>query len=434
AMTTIFYTEPELVIGHGRRVLFVNPDDLQLFKEIELPPDLLATCGGAGGVGGGGVGGGSAAKATRPAEEQQEQQDVAAVAQAAAAGPSTKHQASCSSNSGGAVASTCKVQEVHIQNVSYSPDGQLLAITTSGGQKALLLYRSRPEHARLLSVRPLARTSSALRFCSDGSSVLVTDKTGDLYQYDCVEVELAPRLLLGHLSIVYDILWTDDQQHIITCDRDDKIRVTNYPATFDIHSYCLGHKEFVSGLALLTEHHIASTSGDKTLRIWNFSEGKELLVHELPAPVVRLHVRELEEEKVFQAAVLFYDHEEALGIYRLERSNGDRWAVTGTRLVRADAGSWNICNFTLTDDRIYVSGAEKDRFALRVYDLATGERSTAGVPQGWIKMVLDGLGSEGVPFVPEDLSVWFKKRFDNVSDYLERKKRRIEEQQQQKFG
>jgi len=51
--------------------------------------------------------------------------------------------------------------------------------------------------------------------------------------------------------------------------------------------------------------------------------------------------------------------------------------------------------------------------------------------------VLDGLGATeegGPPFIPEDLSVWFKKRFDNVSDYLERKKRRIEEQQQQKCG
>lgn len=43
-MATIFFAEPELVVGHGRRVLFVNPDDLQIFKEIELPPDL-ATCG-----------------------------------------------------------------------------------------------------------------------------------------------------------------------------------------------------------------------------------------------------------------------------------------------------------------------------------------------------------------------------------------------------
>ncbi|XP_017064169.1 tRNA (guanine-N(7)-)-methyltransferase non-catalytic subunit wuho [Drosophila eugracilis] len=410
---TIFFEEPELVVSHGRKVLFVNPDDLQIFKEIELPPDLglksqasQESCP-------------STSTGQGPGKEQQ-----------LAAGGAKQSDATAS----GSVSGTANVA---VQNVAYSPDRQLLAVTTSGGQKALLLYRTRPENARLLSTRPLARTASALRFCSDSSSVLVTDKTGDCYQYDCVEVEAPPRLLLGHLSVVYDILWSEDQQHIITCDRDDKIRVTNYPATFDIHSYCLGHREFVSGLALLTDQHIASASGDKTLRIWNFIQGKELLQHELPAPAVRLLVRQLEPEKVYQVAVLFYDHVDALGLYRLERGSDDTWSVTATQLVRAEAGSWNISNFTLTADRIYITGSENERLSLRVYDIANGQRTTSGVPEGWLNMVLEGLGATeegGPPFIPEDLSVWFKKRFDNVSDYLERKKRRIEEQQQPKCG
>ncbi|XP_020805740.1 tRNA (guanine-N(7)-)-methyltransferase non-catalytic subunit wuho [Drosophila serrata] len=420
-MATIFFAEPELVIGLGRRVLFVNPDDLQIFKEIELPPDLAA-CGLKAPEPG-------SCPATEPGPGQEQQPAAAAADDDAAAGSgAAKQQEATASGSGSA-------SEVAVQNVSYSPDGQLLAVTTSGAQKALLLYRARPEHARLLSARPLARAASALRFCCDSSSVLVTDKTGDCYQYDCVEVDAAPRLLLGHLSVVYDILWSEDQQHIITCDRDDKIRVTNYPATFDIHSYCLGHREFVSGLALLTDRHIASASGDKTLRIWNFIEGKELLVHELPAPAVRMQVRVLESDKVFQAAVLLYDHVDALAVYRLERSGRESWTIKGTQMVRAEAGAWSICNFTLTANRIYVTGAENERLALRVYDSGTGQQSN-GVPEGWLNMVLDGLhalpDADGncVRFQPEDLSVWFKKRFDNVSDYLERKKRRIEEQQQ----
>ncbi|XP_016987026.1 tRNA (guanine-N(7)-)-methyltransferase non-catalytic subunit wuho [Drosophila rhopaloa] len=414
-MATIFFTEPELVVGHGRRVLFVNPEDMQIFKEIELPPDL-----------------GLKTQAPSSTIEQGSGSCPAGKEQQLAAGGAKQPEATASGS-----AATKVEAPISVQNVAYSPDGQLLAVTTSGGQKALLLYRSWPENARLLSSRPLARAASALRFCSDSSSVLVTDKTGDCYQYDCVELEATPRLLLGHLSVVYDILWSEDQQHIITCDRDDKIRVTNYPATFDIHSYCLGHREFVSGLALLTDQHIASASGDKTLRVWNYIQGKELLLHELPAPAVRLLVRQLEPEKVFQAAVLFYGNVDALGLYRLERSPDESWSVTATQLVRAEAGSWSISNFTLTADRIYITGAENERLSLRVYDIATGQRTTSGVPEGWVKMVLDGLGAseeDAPPFVPEDLSVWFKKRFDNVSDYLERKKRRIEEQQQQKCG
>ncbi|XP_017139193.1 tRNA (guanine-N(7)-)-methyltransferase non-catalytic subunit wuho [Drosophila miranda] len=396
-MATIFFAEPELVIGHGRKVLFLNPGDLQIFKEIELPPDLT-TCG---------------------------LKTVETVPAPGHPASSSKQQPAALKEATGSV----KV-EVSIQNVTYSPDRQLLALTTVG-QKAVLLYKSRPENAQLLSIRPLARASSALRFCSDGSSVLVTDKTGDCYQYDCVEVDASPRLLLGHLSIVYDVLWSEDQQYIITCDRDDKIRVTNYPATFDIHSYCLGHKEFVSGLAMLTEQHIISASGDKTLRVWNYTCGKELLLHELPAPAVRMLVRQLEPEKTYEVAVLFYDYVDAIGVYRLEQTTTESWSITSTQLVRAEAGTWNICNFALTDDRIYVTGAENERLTLRVYDSRNGERAS-GLPEGWLKMVLDNL--DVAAFMPEDLSVWFKKRFDNVSDYLERKKRRIEEQKQQKCG
>ncbi|BFG01616.1 tRNA (guanine-N(7)-)-methyltransferase non-catalytic subunit wuho [Drosophila madeirensis] len=402
-MATIFFSEPELVIGHGRKVLFLNPGDLQIFKEIELPPDLT-TCG---------------LKLAEPVPVP-------------GPGPRPSHPASSSKQQPAALkeaTGSVKV-EVSIQNVTYSPDRQLLALTTVG-QKAVLLYKSRPENAQLLSIRPLTRASSALRFCSDGSSVLVTDKTGDCYQYDCVEVDAPPRLLLGHLSIVYDILWSEDQQYIITCDRDDKIRVTNYPATFDIHSYCLGHKEFVSGLAMLTEQHIISASGDKTLRVWNYTSGKELLLHELPAPAVRMLVRQLEPEKAYEVAVLLYDHVDAIGVYRLEQTTKESWSITATQMVRAEAGNWHICNFALTDNRIYVTGAENDRLTLRVYDSRNGETAT-GLPDGWLKMVLDNLDVDA--FMPEDLSVWFKKRFDNVSDYLERKKRRIEEQKQQKCG
>ncbi|KAH8304633.1 hypothetical protein KR018_005017 [Drosophila ironensis] len=404
-MATIFYAEPELVIGHGRRVLFVNPNDLQLFKEIEVPADL-ATCG---------------LKAIpahqvvlvkkKPLKDEKGQPEPEPDPDDVAGG------------SGSASA------PVSIQNVCYSPDRQLLAISTSGGQKALLLYASRPENARLLSARSMPRASSAMRFCSNNNSVLVTDKTGDCYQFNCVDVEAPARLLLGHLSVVYDILWTNDQQHIITCDRDDKIRVTNYPATFDINSYCLGHKEFVSGMALLTDQHLVSASGDRTLRVWQFLEGLELLQHLLPAPAVRLQVQTLDRERLFRVAVLLYDNSDALTICRLERTNCDAWAITAEQFVRADSGLWSICNFSMAGDRVYITGAENEQLAIKVYDVLTGQRSLSGVPDGWIKMVLEGLRADGVAFLPEDLSVWFKKRFDNVSDYLERKKRRVEEQQ-----
>ena len=48
-------------------------------------------------------------------------------------------------------------------------------------------------------------------------------------------------LLLGHVSPVTGLLLTYDENHIITSDRDDHIRVSKYPQGWNIERFCLGH-------------------------------------------------------------------------------------------------------------------------------------------------------------------------------------------------
>lgn len=70
-----------------------------------------------------------------------------------------------------------------------------------------------------------------------------------------------------------------DTQLILTSDRDEKIRVSYYPDSYDILSYCLGHKTFVSTLAILpsNKHTIAfSGGGDNEIYLWDFVSGKLL--------------------------------------------------------------------------------------------------------------------------------------------------------------
>jgi len=49
--------------------------------------------------------------------------------------------------------------------------------------------------------------------------------------------------MLGHVSMLTDILLSKDEKYVITSDRDEKIRVTKYPKTYIIKNFCLGHKE-----------------------------------------------------------------------------------------------------------------------------------------------------------------------------------------------
>jgi WD40 repeat protein len=50
--------------------------------------------------------------------------------------------------------------------------------------------------------------------------------------------------------------------------------VVNYPATHEIETFCLGHTEFVSSIALISDRNqLLSLSGDKTMKLWNFLDG-----------------------------------------------------------------------------------------------------------------------------------------------------------------
>ncbi|KAI0211569.1 tRNA (guanine-N(7)-)-methyltransferase non-catalytic subunit wdr4 [Lamellibrachia satsuma] len=66
---------------------------------------------------------------------------------------------------------------------------------------------------------------------------------------------------------------------IVTCDRDEKIRISHYPNTHSIKTFCLGHKDFVSQLHYSSKHDLlASGSGDGTLRLWNYHTGTQLCI------------------------------------------------------------------------------------------------------------------------------------------------------------
>lgn len=380
-MAVVHYVEQEVIIALNRRVIFVNPDDLQIFKEIEVPPDLAKY---------------ECIKSQVTKKDNTGEKTIKAVN----GEPSISH-----------------FEEPCIQQVAISPDRTLFAIATVD-PKALLLYQCRPEHAKLLSVRALARAPSALTFSNDSSMLLVTDKAGDCYRYDCLQVYSEALLLLGHMSVVFDVVWTPDMKHIITCDRDDKIRVSKYPDTYNIHGYCLGHQEFVAGIALLAENKLVSVSGDKTLRLWDYMSGRELQRFQLPAPGVKLSVRGPFDTGEYEAAVLLHQVDESVGIYQLSPSpmgDEESWRITQMRLISCPTMiATSLC---FTPDRLLIIGITNGRFTLSATPIEK-------VPPNWITMIEEQFID--THFQPSDIAPWFKKRYDNITEYLSRKKRRIE--------
>lgn len=161
-----------------------------------------------------------------------------------------------------------------ITNVSYSNDGEYFLVCTN--RKQLCLYKT--EQRKLVSNRTLVRAASRVRF-SPNNDVVVADKSGDAYVYSTSKPEEQGKALLGHLSMLLDVLVTSDQKYIITADRDEKVRISMYPNCYNILSYCLGHEKFVTNVQELAhdKNILISSGGDGCLKFWDFKLGRELL-------------------------------------------------------------------------------------------------------------------------------------------------------------
>ncbi|EEC11865.1 wdr4-prov protein, putative, partial [Ixodes scapularis] len=53
----------------------------------------------------------------------------------------------------------------------------------------------------------------------------------------------------------------EEDQFLAVCDRDEKIQVSRFPNCYNISTFCLGHTQFVSCLALLPNHPEVLVSG-----------------------------------------------------------------------------------------------------------------------------------------------------------------------------
>ncbi|EHB03606.1 tRNA (guanine-N(7)-)-methyltransferase subunit WDR4 [Heterocephalus glaber] len=157
---------------------------------------------------------------------------------------------------------------------TFSKSGSYFALTDDS--KRLILFRTKPWQC--LSVRPVVRRCTALTFTASEERVLVADKSGDVYSFSVLGPHACGRLELGHLSMLLDVALSPDDRFVLTADRDEKIRVSWAAAPHCIESFCLGHTEFVSRILVVPGHPelLLSSSGDCTLRLWDYPSGRQL--------------------------------------------------------------------------------------------------------------------------------------------------------------
>lgn len=97
-----------------------------------------------------------------------------------------------------------------INRLAISPSNQLVVVSTLG-DKFLFLYKLTNGTLNLLQNLQLARVTGTVRFTPDSKHLLIADKTGDCTIFDCEnQSNNETKWILGHLSIVLDVLMTED--------------------------------------------------------------------------------------------------------------------------------------------------------------------------------------------------------------------------------
>jgi tRNA (guanine-N(7)-)-methyltransferase subunit TRM82 len=313
---------------------------------------------------------------------------------------------------------------------SLSPDEDVCCVADS--HKRLLMYET--SSWSLIRQVSTERKVSLITFDSSGRRVLVADRTGDVYLIDCSDENAEPRvsLLMGHLSIILSLVITYDDRFIVTADRDEKIRVSRFPNSYNIQSYCLGHREFVSTVVIMKNDTLISGSGDGTIRMWKLSTGQLISFHDCGPDH---NVKQIVSVCNGMIAVSFYCMK-SVTIYELKNEYGPRFTKHRVINVPAEVLNMEVWN----EDSLILLMRSSDqplRLIRLVVDAGLGDESSDEElderkrGQALMKCInrVDELravmkqGSDA-----DELKLLKKEAYDNVNQYLLRKQERLENQ------
>ncbi|KAK5944120.1 tRNA (guanine-N(7)-)-methyltransferase non-catalytic subunit trm82 [Knufia obscura] len=222
----------------------------------------------------------------------------------------------------------------HVSHLIATSDGKH-AIAVTAEDKAVRVFGiNKSGNLKQLSSRSLPKKSCAITLSHDEKTILAADKFGDVYAVpllpttDYQRKTLTPqldkgfkpsaseltvhtkgnldalkqqqlqkqkharkegpdfehKLVLGHVSLLTDLAIATgevegkDRPFILTSDRDEHIRVSRgIPQTHVIHSFCLGHTEFVSKLCIVPwdPKVLIAGNGEPSLRVYDWQAGQE---------------------------------------------------------------------------------------------------------------------------------------------------------------
>ncbi|XP_073986344.1 tRNA (guanine-N(7)-)-methyltransferase non-catalytic subunit wuho [Rhodnius prolixus] len=298
------------------------------------------------------------------------------------------------------------------------------------------LYLWRTKDWKLVSKRLVNRSASAIIFSPNDEVIAVADKSGDVFLFSVKSPEKEGEFILGHISMLLDLLITPNNKYIITCDRDEKIRVSCFPNAYNIQSYCLGHEEFVTCLNILphNENILVSGSGDGTLRFWNYVCGKQLLCRNCNQngsefssnnnPIISKLKSKKHSAEVSILVAMLVSFKDIL-VYNInsEAIEGELTCILKQK-ISLESEPWCI---SLSDDNLVILKQNVEEcLSAYVFCRNKNEFVLDNCVTPIVNSIKKHTGKLNIFNKERQISTLYKRRFDNVQEYLKRKLERIE--------
>lgn len=185
-----------------------------------------------------------------------------------------------------------------VRNLYLSSSEKFLVASTNS-DKAALVFEVSPGNdpvLKLIKRQPFPKRPSLVALSKDEKNVILGDKFGDVYSIpiegeviqDLSEPALTqapgklPTPILGHVSMLTSVILATDStgaEKVLTADRDEHIRVSNYPDAYIIDKFCFGHKEFVAHLLipLFDRTLLISAGGDSFVGVTKWQDDDKFL-------------------------------------------------------------------------------------------------------------------------------------------------------------
>lgn len=175
----------------------------------------------------------------------------------------------------------------YIRDLVLSNDESKLIICTDSDKAAVVFnidMTNKDNCLTLFKRTPFPKRPSAIITSDDDTQLFLADKFGDVYKMDIQDSNSNEPLepILGHVSMLTDIGFVKDQSNgqkfLISCDRDEHIKISHYPQTYIVDKWLFGHKEFISSIVTPKWNNklLISAGGDPYIFSWNWQTGELL--------------------------------------------------------------------------------------------------------------------------------------------------------------